>query len=268
MPTPAAAVRPSAPTCGPMICAASGAVKPSMIPKIQTSAATLMTSGTVTNRPAMKLRRSHCIIGSGTPPATAAKMQHAQHDPIPGERREPGPPHEPQERPHDEPRRHERHHEADGDLDAALRRPADPARSPARRRTPRSSSASPGRTRTPRPPPDPGPAPARRRWWHPSATPPVSAPASGTCRSRAPDHRRLLGVEHHRHRAGNAPPPASRTPPTMNVVGDDERDCPVQHRCTKSLSSAPASSAGMKRHEHHQREAPRIRVRPAVRRRR
>ena len=38
-----------------------GAVKLSMIPKIQTSAATLMTSGTVTKNPAMKLRRSQCI---------------------------------------------------------------------------------------------------------------------------------------------------------------------------------------------------------------
>jgi hypothetical protein len=33
-----------------------------MIPKIHTSAATLITSGTVTKKPAMKLRRSHCIV--------------------------------------------------------------------------------------------------------------------------------------------------------------------------------------------------------------
>ena len=32
-----------------------------MIPKIQTSAATLMTSGTVRKNPAMIRRRSHCI---------------------------------------------------------------------------------------------------------------------------------------------------------------------------------------------------------------
>ncbi len=51
MPTPGAA-RPTSRV-------ASGAVKSSMIPKIHTSAAMLMTSGTVTKNPAMKRRLSH-----------------------------------------------------------------------------------------------------------------------------------------------------------------------------------------------------------------
>ena len=38
--------------------------KPSISRKIQMNAATLMTSGTVTKKPAMKLRRSHCIGGT------------------------------------------------------------------------------------------------------------------------------------------------------------------------------------------------------------
>src|SRR5687768_2447683 len=39
----------------------SGDVTPSTMPKIQMKAATVMNSGTVTKKPAMKLRRSHCI---------------------------------------------------------------------------------------------------------------------------------------------------------------------------------------------------------------
>jgi hypothetical protein len=39
-----------------------GAVTPSMTPKIHTSAAKLMMSGTITKKPATKLRRSHWII--------------------------------------------------------------------------------------------------------------------------------------------------------------------------------------------------------------
>ena len=48
----------------PVPASASGAVKPSMIPKIQTSAATLMTSGTVTKKPVRSRRRSHGITAT------------------------------------------------------------------------------------------------------------------------------------------------------------------------------------------------------------
>ena len=50
----------------------SGVVRPSTMPKIQTNAATLMNSGTVTKNPAMKLRRSHCIVVHTHPAPSAA----------------------------------------------------------------------------------------------------------------------------------------------------------------------------------------------------
>src|SRR5687767_2337089 len=43
----------------------SGAIEPSTTRKTHTSAATLMTSGTVTKKPAISFRRSHCISDSG-----------------------------------------------------------------------------------------------------------------------------------------------------------------------------------------------------------
>ena len=48
--------------------AVTGAVKPSMIPKIHTNAATLITSGTVTKKPARNVRRSHAITASRSLP--------------------------------------------------------------------------------------------------------------------------------------------------------------------------------------------------------
>ena len=49
---------PSPGTARPAHCETSGSVMPSMTRKIQTSAATLMMSGTVTKNPVMKRRRS------------------------------------------------------------------------------------------------------------------------------------------------------------------------------------------------------------------
>src|SRR5215207_2572803 len=97
----------------------SGEVHPSTRPKIQTIAATLMNSGTTTKNPAMKLRRSQCIAlhpSSGE----CREQDDAERDPIPGEPREAGAAHEPQERSDHERRGDERHHEADRDLDRAL----------------------------------------------------------------------------------------------------------------------------------------------------
>src|SRR4029450_11794143 len=45
----------------------SGVVRPSTMPKIQMIAATLMNSGTVTKKPATKLRRSHWISFNARP---------------------------------------------------------------------------------------------------------------------------------------------------------------------------------------------------------
>ena len=95
----------------------SGVVRPSTTPKIQMNAATLMNSGTVTKKPATKLRRSHCMAGYIQPAATAASSADAQRDAIPGERREARSPDVVQERPDDQRRRDERHDEADGDLE-------------------------------------------------------------------------------------------------------------------------------------------------------
>ena len=62
---------PSPGTRRPSIRSESGAVKPSMIPKIQTSAETLTTSGTATKKPVMNRRRSH--VAYRHPAAIAAK---------------------------------------------------------------------------------------------------------------------------------------------------------------------------------------------------
>src|SRR5207248_11744134 len=68
-------------------------------------AATLTNSGTVTKKPAMKLRRSHCIENG-----------NAERDAVPGEWRESGSPDDGQERFDDEPRRKQSHQESDGNL--------------------------------------------------------------------------------------------------------------------------------------------------------
>src|SRR5436190_23882666 len=105
------------------------------------SAATLMNSGTVTKKPATKLRRSHCICrtaimkiathSNGDPervalqpaarratlsgsPVHRREDRDAEHDPVPRKRREAVAADVVQERPHDERRRDEREHEANG----------------------------------------------------------------------------------------------------------------------------------------------------------
>src|SRR5438445_11481977 len=83
-------------------------VAPSRSPRIQMIAATLTNSGTVTKKPAMKLRRSHCIENG-----------NAERDAVPGEWRESGSPDDGQERFDDERRRKEGHHESDGNLGSA-----------------------------------------------------------------------------------------------------------------------------------------------------
>src|SRR5262245_18568118 len=112
----------------------SGVVVLSTTLKIQMIAATLMNSGTVTKKPVMKLRRSQCINGASARTVTIVETRsrrlhpaggdggqnrRAEHDAIPGERREAGAAHEREERPDHEQRRDERHHQADADLDRA-----------------------------------------------------------------------------------------------------------------------------------------------------
>src|SRR5690242_12714159 len=64
-----------------------GVVRPSTTPKIQISAATLMKSGTVTKKPAMKLRRSHCIENSPTLKGRATRRAGLSGPPQPDHRR-------------------------------------------------------------------------------------------------------------------------------------------------------------------------------------
>src|SRR5207253_3737321 len=90
------------------------------IPKIQTSAATLITSGTVTKNPAMKLRRSHCIRSEFSCRQRSEQDESGQ-DAIPREWGEPRSPDEAEERPYDQRRCDKRHHEANGDLGRPLR---------------------------------------------------------------------------------------------------------------------------------------------------
>src|SRR3954464_5638508 len=86
----------------------SGVVAPSTTLKSQISAATLMNSGTVTKKPATKLRRSQCI---------GRDEQHdAEHDAVPGKRREAVAADVFEEWPHYQRGGDERHHEADGDF--------------------------------------------------------------------------------------------------------------------------------------------------------
>src|SRR5262249_41262263 len=89
----------------------SGVVAPSTTLNTHTSAATLMNSGTVTKKPATKLRRSHCI--------DVREERDAQRDAVPRERAEAVAPHVAEERPHHRGRRRERHDEAHRDLPGA-----------------------------------------------------------------------------------------------------------------------------------------------------
>ena len=90
-------------------------------------AATLMNSGTVTKKPAMKLRRSHCIYVRLHPAAIAANssrpsaMRYHANGANP-ERVTNG-----QKRLHHDQGRDEGHDQADADLDAAVGRHASPA---------------------------------------------------------------------------------------------------------------------------------------------
>src|SRR6187397_1224560 len=68
----------------------TGATKPSTSRNSHSSAATEMNSGTVTKKPATKLRRSHCMDGAPAsgPPVDSDGERHAEGDPVPGERPE------------------------------------------------------------------------------------------------------------------------------------------------------------------------------------
>src|SRR5436309_6811617 len=66
-----------------------GVVRPSTTLKIQMKAATLMNRGTVTKKPAMKLRRSHCITALLPACQDRRQERRADRDAVPRERREP-----------------------------------------------------------------------------------------------------------------------------------------------------------------------------------
>ena len=235
---------PSPGTSRPSSRVASGAVKPSMIPKIHTSAATLMTSGTVTKKPAMKLPPQPLHHAQLQPsPEQAARMRRRQ--PRSGTRRTAQSPTRRTNRRNgldDRRGADERHHEADADLDRALGRQLVHVDLPAARsRTPRSSSASPERTRTPRPP----------RGRAPSASPPtIVAPERDTPGISAsvwhtPISKRV-GVRSRRPRAGARVPTRSTssmtTPPTCNATA---MTAGVEHRLDEvGEQQRPATSAG------------------------
>src|SRR5207302_508306 len=93
----------------------SGVVRPSTTLKIQMSAATLTNSGTVTKKPAMKLRRSHCI-GLDLAARNHREQRQSQDDAVPGEGAESTMANDVEERLHDHRRREKRHDEAERDL--------------------------------------------------------------------------------------------------------------------------------------------------------
>ena len=95
---------------------------PSTTLNSQMHAATLTKSGTVTKNPVMKLRRSQYISVLQPAARNRREHDHAEHDAIPGERREAGTPHDVQKRLDHQQRLNERHHEPHGDLQRALRR--------------------------------------------------------------------------------------------------------------------------------------------------
>src|SRR3954471_10933024 len=89
--------------------------------KIQMKAATLMNSGTVTKKPAMKLRRSQSMR---LQPARSDRREDGQpqSDSIPGKRRKPRASDEQQERRDDGQRGDKGRDKADADVERACRR--------------------------------------------------------------------------------------------------------------------------------------------------
>src|SRR6476620_6654396 len=85
-------------------------------------AATVMKSGTVTKKPAMKLRRSHDNMPLQPARCNRSEDGQAQPDAIPGKGRKPRAPHEQQERRDDGQRGEERRDKADADVESAARR--------------------------------------------------------------------------------------------------------------------------------------------------
>src|SRR5688572_27900380 len=85
------------------------------------NAATLMNSGTVTKKPAMKLRRSHCILDL-PPPGNdrPCEKDDAEPNPVPREGHESGAPDEFQEGSYHQQCRDKGHHKPDGNLDDAV----------------------------------------------------------------------------------------------------------------------------------------------------
>ena len=140
-----------------------------------------MNSGTITKKPAMKLRRSQDMrlhpAGHG-----CDDDRHAEGDPVPRKRTETRTTNVIEKRPDDRRRRQKRHHEPDGHFDARAPTRARDAPRRARARTPPPSSASRERTRTPPRRRDRRASTSRRRSCRPTARCRESAPASATRR--------------------------------------------------------------------------------------
>src|SRR5919112_2298814 len=82
----AVTARPRPGTARPTHCDTSGSVTPSITPKIETSAATLMMSGTVTKNPVMKRRRSQeTMTRSAACRHEPHRNGHGQRDAVPRE---------------------------------------------------------------------------------------------------------------------------------------------------------------------------------------
>ena len=195
-----------------------------MIPKIQTSAETLTTSGTVTKNPA---RNGAAATGiTAIPPPSPPRSQHAQ--PRSGTRRtarNPARVTKRRKRLHDQQRRDERHHEADGDLERRGRRSAGPrppaaretkARRHRRHREEERELGRRGAVEAQQHAADDRGARARhaRHERQHLARADGRAPAAAACWS---------SFDHGRRWAATAPPASITTPPTMKAAGDDGR---------------------------------------------
>src|SRR5919112_3201660 len=90
--------------------------------KIQMKAAMLMTSGTVTKKPVMKLRRSHCIGELHPARGDRREQREPQRDPVPRKGHESSASDDGEKRLDDEHRGDEREDETDRDLERPLRR--------------------------------------------------------------------------------------------------------------------------------------------------
>ena len=188
------------------------------MPNSQMKAVTVMNSGTVTKKPAMKLRRSHCIVSAITAQRHGREQDQPDDDSIPGEGGESRASHHREERLDDRRGRDKRHDEADGDLGRPVGGQVAPHLEQLVGERRRSSSASRGRTRTP-----------RRR----SRSRPIDeAPDDRRAGARdARDQRQRL-AETHTEGAAEPAPPRRRPPPaggrtrstiSIDHAAEDER---------------------------------------------